>query len=76
MGSIGWTKEPCWTTSSSMLEAENELFFGLHAVFFPAGISRSGASHIRRLLLRLAVGWRPPYCLPSGACLMLGSSMP
>jgi hypothetical protein len=30
---------------------------------------------MRRLILRLSVGWVPPYVRPSGACLCLGSSV-
>ncbi len=30
---------------------------------------------IRRVILRLAVGWRPPDVHPSGACLHLGASI-
>jgi hypothetical protein len=30
---------------------------------------------MRRLILLLSVGWLPPYVLPSGACLTLGTSV-
>ena len=30
---------------------------------------------MRRLILLISVGWLPPYLLPSGACLTLGSSV-
>jgi hypothetical protein len=30
---------------------------------------------MRRLILLISVGWLPPYLLPSGACLTLGSSI-
>jgi hypothetical protein len=30
---------------------------------------------MRRLILLISVGWLPPYLLPSGACLSLGSSI-
>ena len=30
---------------------------------------------MRRLILLISVGWVPPYLLPSGACLSLGSSV-
>jgi hypothetical protein len=30
---------------------------------------------MRRLILLISVGWLPPYLLPSGACLSLGSSV-
>ena len=30
---------------------------------------------MRRLILRLSVGWVPPDLRPSGACLSLGSSV-
>jgi hypothetical protein len=30
---------------------------------------------MRRLILLLSVGWVPPYVLPSGACLTLGTSL-
>jgi hypothetical protein len=30
---------------------------------------------MRRLILLISVGWVPPYWLPSGACLSLGSSV-
>jgi hypothetical protein len=36
-------------------------------------IERGGASHIRRLLLLVFVGWVPPDLHPSGACLALGT---
>jgi len=36
-------------------------------------IGRAGASHIRRLILLLSVGWVPPDLRPSGACLGRGT---
>ena len=39
-------------------------------------MGRGGASHLRRLLLRLAGGWRPPDVRPSGAGLTRGARMP
>jgi hypothetical protein len=43
-------------------------------MFFPPRcIERAGASNLRRLILLLSVDWFPPYVLPSGACLSLGS---
>ena len=30
---------------------------------------------MRRLILLISVGWVPPYLLPSGACLTLGTSI-
>src|SRR5512133_2881536 len=39
----------------------------------PRGIGRGGASQLRRLILHLSVGWRPPDVPPSGACRCLGS---
>ena len=39
-------------------------------------IGRGGASHIRRLITRISVGWRPLYLHPSGACLTRGTSRP
>ena len=31
---------------------------------------------MRRVILLISVGWRPPDLRPSGACLYLGTSMP
>src|SRR5215510_13145786 len=39
-------------------------------------IEREGASKMRRLITLISVGWLPPYLHPSGACLMLGTSVP
>jgi hypothetical protein len=39
-------------------------------------IGRAGASHIRRLITLISVGWRPPDWPPSGACLTRGTSAP
>ena len=36
-------------------------------------VRRAGASHIRRLLLLVDVGWLPPDWHPSGACLTRGT---
>src|SRR6266545_2110855 len=60
---------------TSNVKSGQQLFLGLHAVFLPSCIRRAGASHMRRLILRLSVGWVPPYLPPSGACLRLGSSV-
>ena len=30
---------------------------------------------MRRLILLISVGWVPPYLRPSGACLILGTSV-
>ena len=43
--------------------------------FDPSCLGRGGASQIRRLILLLSVGWRPPDVPPSGACLPRGSSI-
>src|ERR671911_1215436 len=51
-------------------------FFRSASCCCPSCIGRVGASNMRRLILRLSVGWLPPYLPPSGACLTLGSSMP
>jgi hypothetical protein len=51
-----------------------QIFLGLQHVFYPSCIRRAGASQSRRVIRRLAVGWRPPDWQPSGACLTLGSS--
>jgi hypothetical protein len=60
---------------TSNVKSGEQVFLGLHAVFFPSCIGRAGASHMRRLILLLSVGWVPPYLRPSGACLCLGSSV-
>src|SRR5215471_10187240 len=44
--------------------------------FAPRCIGRAGASNTRRLILLISVGWVPPYLLPSGACLTLGTRIP
>lgn len=41
--------------------------------FSPQCIGKAGARKRRLLILRLSVGWLPPYVPPSGACLWLGS---
>src|SRR5512132_2981846 len=60
---------------TSNVKSGEQVFLGLHAVFFPSCIGRAGASNMRRLILLLSVGWVPPYLRPSGACLCLGSSV-
>ena len=60
---------------TSNVKSWSQLFSGHHAVFCPRCIGRGGARKIRRLILLLSVGWRPPYVPPSGACLHLGASI-
>ena len=60
---------------TSNVKSWQQIFSGLHDVFYPSCIGRAGASNMRRLILRLSVGWLPPYLHPSGACLNLGSSI-
>ena len=60
---------------TSNVKSGEQIFLGLHDVFFPSCIGRAGASHRRRLILLLSVGWVPPDLRPSGACLCLGSSV-
>jgi hypothetical protein len=50
-------------------------FFRSSCFFSPRCIRKDGASTMRRLILLLSVGWLPPYLLPSGACLTLGTSI-
>jgi hypothetical protein len=61
---------------TSNVKSGEQTFLGLHEVFLPSYIRRAGASNMRRLILLISVGWRPPYLRPSGAGLTLGSSMP
>ena len=44
-------------------------------LFLPQGIARVGASTLRRVILRLSVGWLPPSVRPSGACLTRGTRL-
>ena len=60
---------------TSDVKSGQQIFLGLHDVFFPRCIERAGASTMRRLILLISVGWVPPYLRPSGACLCLGSSV-
>src|SRR4051794_16710402 len=39
-------------------------------------IGRAGARKTRRLITLISVGWLPPSLHPSGACLILGTSVP
>src|SRR5262249_50341056 len=60
---------------TSDVKGWEQLFF-ICLLFFLFSIGRAGASMTRRLILLLAVGWLPPDGPPSGACLMLGTSVP
>src|SRR5919108_6276064 len=51
-------------------------FFSICLLFFPLSTGRAGASKTRRLITLISVGWLPPYLPPSGACLILGTSVP
>jgi hypothetical protein len=53
-----------------------QLFYVRLSVFSLLSIGRAGASQTRRLLTRISVDWVPPSVPPSGACLMLGTSLP
>jgi hypothetical protein len=53
-----------------------EQLFTSAAWFFPWSIGRGGARKTHRLLTLLSVAWLPPAVQPSGACLMLGTSVP
>src|SRR6266481_7290063 len=61
---------------TSNVKGREQLFLGLHDVFYPLRIRRGGASKRRRLILLLSVGWVPPSLHPSGACLNRGTSVP
>ena len=52
------------------------LFFGRQAIVEPLCLSSVGASHSRRVLLRLAGGGLPPALPPSGACRTRGPRRP
>jgi hypothetical protein len=60
----------------SWRENSHDVFCMLRSSLVMWCIGRAGASNIRRLILLISVGWRPPYLSPSGACLNLGTSVP
>ena len=51
-------------------------FLRVSGWFFPPCLSRAGASHMRRVIRRRSVGWRPPDGRPSGAGLARGTRRP
>jgi hypothetical protein len=56
-------------------ENSHDVFCMLRSSLVMWCIGRAGASHIRRLILLLSVGWRAPDVYSSEACLGLGSSV-
>src|SRR5262245_52259430 len=60
---------------TSDVKGGEQLFLHLPPVFL-LSIGRAGASKTRRLILLLSVGWLPPSVPPSGAGLILGTSVP
>src|SRR3954465_15115576 len=61
---------------TSDVKGWEQLFYVCIIVFSLLAIGRAGASKTRRLITLISVGWLPPYLHPSGACLILGTSIP
>jgi hypothetical protein len=61
---------------TSDVKSSSEICYVIIFIAAQLVIGSGGASQTRRLILRLAVGWRPPDWRPSGACRSLGTRMP